>query len=112
MLGNDEVNEKKAKHWTSTPEELVATKTLEQWMASTCAGEMSFALTVAGDKYGRVIASLEMAAKWFIQCLPVLPTLTHLERTVMRFGTDAGVKSVMVGSRGGMQRTVLACWTS
>ena len=47
------VDEKKVKHWRSTLEELVATKTLELGMASKCAAPLSFAATVAVDQCGR-----------------------------------------------------------
>ena len=47
------VDEEKTKHWRSTLEELVATKTLKPGMASKSASRLSFAVTVTADKCRR-----------------------------------------------------------
>ena len=105
------VGEETAKHWRSTLEELVATKTLEPRIASKCAGRLSFAVRVAADKCGQAYtrpfhaqAHAPQRGVWsesftrnggevVLQYLAVLlPTLTRQamsNRKVVRIWTDA-----------------------
>ena len=126
------LDEENAKHWLSGLEELVATKTLEPGMASMCAGQLSFAVTVAADKCGRVyirpfraqahaplhgfrVRSLTRNCGEVVHPIPYNSAHAHPQsdgrKKIGTYLDRRSLKSVMVGSRGWMRRTLLIHWT-